>query len=340
MKRLKITLSPLTVVFTVGILLFFDGKAFLIYWVSILLHEYAHHLVALRFGLCMDEIRLYPFGAVLYGELHRLDCWQEIAVALAGPLFNLFPSVVFTALWWMVPELYVLTDAVVTANTSLALFNLLPLYPLDGGRILLNLLTLKKNPRAAFRFLRIFSLTASLLCFALYLLSCFTGSPNYTAGMAGFLVLAGVLDGGTEIKLRKSYSSRFSEEKLRRGIEVRTLAVSAELTLFETVKLLHADCYYRILFLDENGTQLATLEHDKLSELVQTQNLHVPVKTVLNAASATAHDTLCPHPRQIHTDSQKSDVNIPHDHNVPTGNTSLIYPQQILTHSQKSDVNI
>ena len=286
MKRLKITLSPLTVVFAAGILLFFDGKAFLIYWVSILLHEYAHHLVALRFGLCMDEIRLYPFGAVLYGELHRLNCLQEIIVALAGPLFNLFLAVVFTALWWMVPEIYVWTDVVVMANTSLALFNLLPLYPLDGGRILLNLLTLKKNPRAAFRFLRIFSLIVSILCFALYFLSFVLGAPNYTVGMAGFLVLTGCLDGGTEIKLRKSYSAQFPEEKLRCGIEVRTLAVSAKLTLFEILKLLHSDCYYRFLVLGENGKPIAELEHGVLSELVQTQNLHVPVETLLNKSAA------------------------------------------------------
>lgn len=283
MKRLKITLSPLTVVFAAGILLFFDGKTFLIYWFSILLHEYAHHLTALRFGLCMDEIRLYPFGAVLYGELHRLDCFREIIVALAGPLFNLFLSVTFTALWWLAPEIYALTDTVVTANTSLALFNLLPLYPLDGGRILLNLLTLKKNPRAAFRFLRIFSLIAALLCFGIYFLALIFGTPNYTAGTAGFLILAGCLDGGTEIKLRKSCSVRFPEEKLRRGIEVRTIAVSAELTLFELLKLLHSDCYYRFLFLNADGKTVAELEHGELSELVRTQNLHLPMTEFLNS---------------------------------------------------------
>ncbi len=277
MKRLKITLSPLTVVFAAGILLFFDGKTFLIYWVSILLHEYAHHLVALRFGLCMDEIRLYPFGAVLYGELHRLNCFQEIVVALAGPLFNLFLAVVFTALWWTVPELYVWTDIVVMANTSLALFNLLPLYPLDGGRILLNLITLKRNPRTAFRFLTVFSLIVSLLCFILYFLSFAFGAPNYTVGMAGFLVLAGCLDGGTEIKLRKSFSAQFSPEKLKLGMEVRTLAVCERITLFEALRLLHSDCYYRLLVLRDDGSLLTSLEHAELSALVQTQDLHVPI---------------------------------------------------------------
>ena len=61
---------------------------------------------------------------------------MNIKIALAGPVINIAVGFFFIATWWIYPEFYAYTDIIVSANLSMALVNLLPIYPLDGGRII------------------------------------------------------------------------------------------------------------------------------------------------------------------------------------------------------------
>lgn len=103
----------------------------------VLIHELAHSLVASGYGLRVKEIELYPFGGVarLEGML-ELEPAQETKVALAGPLSNFFLLALgyycHLNFNWHGPY-YLLFQ---NANLAMGLFNLLPFFPLDGGRVL------------------------------------------------------------------------------------------------------------------------------------------------------------------------------------------------------------
>jgi Zn-dependent protease len=109
---------------------------------SIVFHELCHSLVARRYGLPIRGITLFIFGGVAELEDEPSSPKAEFLMALAGPL----SSVVLAALCWFlrwagvqahwpVPVLGVLRY-LTTINASLAAFNLLPAFPLDGGRVL------------------------------------------------------------------------------------------------------------------------------------------------------------------------------------------------------------
>jgi Zn-dependent protease len=109
---------------------------------SLILHELSHSLVARRYGLAIRGITLFIFGGVAEMEEEPRDARTEFNMAIAGPiaslvlalLFYLF-AVLFAALEW--PEPVVGTaEYLAVINTALALFNLLPAFPLDGGRVL------------------------------------------------------------------------------------------------------------------------------------------------------------------------------------------------------------
>ncbi len=109
------------------------------FFVSLLLHEYGHALVARHEGMEIDGITLWLFGGVARFRGMFPSAGAEFRIAIAGPLVSLALGVVFVLLAWLagLPEA---ADGVLAwlgyINLVLLVFNLLPALPLDGGRVL------------------------------------------------------------------------------------------------------------------------------------------------------------------------------------------------------------
>jgi Zn-dependent protease len=112
---------------------------------SVVFHEFAHALVARRFGVNTQAITLFLFGGVATLESEPPSPGSEVAVALAGPAASgLLALLAFGVLRLLDPVLHgAMGDAIALlvaylaiANGVLAVFNLLPSFPMDGGRVL------------------------------------------------------------------------------------------------------------------------------------------------------------------------------------------------------------
>lgn len=100
--------------------LFHQAEVFLLWYCFALLHEFAHMLMAWLLGISTQEVYLLPFGVnakIAFGH-HK---GKEILIAFAGPFLSLL-------LAWLLPAYRI-------PNLVIAGVNLLPIYPLDGGRI-------------------------------------------------------------------------------------------------------------------------------------------------------------------------------------------------------------
>ena len=175
MGTVKILGVPVRLHFTFVLLLVFlafigigepqSGISTVIYVValfgSVLLHELGHTLVARRYGIGTVEIVMYPIGGVSRPE-RPPKVREELWIALAGPLVNLFIAVAL--LGWVAahqgfvaiaqlrqPTQTNLVELIGAGNLILCLFNLLPAYPMDGGRILRSLLALRRPEEEATR---------------------------------------------------------------------------------------------------------------------------------------------------------------------------------------------
>jgi len=128
---------------------------------SVLLHEVGHTLVARRYGIRTLEIVMYPIGGVSRPERQPAPR-EELWIALAGPMVNLLIAAALFG--WLVAhqglqafrELAQPTDAnlaqrIALGNLALCVFNLLPAYPMDGGRILRSFLSLHRPEEEATR---------------------------------------------------------------------------------------------------------------------------------------------------------------------------------------------
>jgi len=111
----------------------------LLFFASVIFHELSHSLVAMHYRIPVESITLFVFGGLSRIERDATSAKQEFNIAIAGPLSSLFLSGCF----WMVAH-YGRGNAMVAAaagwlaviNLILAVFNLVPGFPLDGGRVL------------------------------------------------------------------------------------------------------------------------------------------------------------------------------------------------------------
>lgn len=112
--------------------------------VSLVLHEMAHSLVGRAFGLSVDRITLFMFGGVAELRQEPTAPRAELLMALAGPALSLVLALVFGALATAAkdtgPEIVGSLSYLATLNLVLAVFNLVPAFPMDGGRVLRALL--------------------------------------------------------------------------------------------------------------------------------------------------------------------------------------------------------
>jgi len=128
---------------------------------SVVLHEMGHALMAQRFGIQTVDVTLCPLGGIARMDGEAKSPWRDVAISVAGPAVNLLLFIglavvglitglistdVPTALG---PSPQGLLLVSIAANLMLFLFNLLPFFPLDGGRILRSLLTLKVGAERA-----------------------------------------------------------------------------------------------------------------------------------------------------------------------------------------------
>jgi Zn-dependent protease/CBS domain-containing protein len=139
-----------------------DGLLFiLLLFACVIAHEFGHALAARRYGISTPTITLLPIGGVARLQRMPEEPGQEFVVAIAGPLVNVvIAGAIFlvlggqadmAALGALGDESIGLLPKLFSVNVALVLFNLIPAFPMDGGRILRSLLAMKLSYARATR---------------------------------------------------------------------------------------------------------------------------------------------------------------------------------------------
>ncbi len=281
MERLKIRLHPLFILF--GIYFAFTGKvfSFLAITLSALLHEGGHYIVSSSMGYELNRITLMPYGAVLSGYAGDVTIKDEIKIAVAGPAVSGFLAIFFTALWWLFPSAYPFTDLAGKTNAALFFVNLIPAYPLDGGRVLYALASLKTGRKKGLKIAKIVTISISAALLLLFIYSCFHGI-NLTIAVFSVFLISGLF--GFKKGDYVSVYENFSVDKIKRPKVVRRAAVSENAKLKTLYSIVDKDYFYEITVVDGGGKATVKLSGDDLFKTLVSGKYYESVGAAIKAA--------------------------------------------------------
>ena len=214
--------------------------AMLGFFSSLLLHELAHSVVARRFGVRINAITLFLFGGVAELENEPPSAMSELWIAAAGPAMSVVLGIIFWALGGLWPSiassdgLGTVLVYLATVNLVIAVFNLVPAFPMDGGRILRAYLwhrhgDVLKATRTATRSGMFFG----YFLMALGLMAVFQGAvaAGFWYVLIGFFVLGAARSAYQNQLMQSKFAGKTASDVMIRN----PVVVSPELTLSEFV---------------------------------------------------------------------------------------------------------
>ncbi len=221
-------------------------------FVSIVLHELSHSVVARRFGLAMRGITLFIFGGVAEMEEEPPSAKAELLMAVAGPAASIVIGGVCLAVARLGDSMAWPIEAIGVVgylgyiNLLLAAFNLIPAFPLDGGRVFRSILWwIKGNLRWA---TRIASVVGSAFAFLLI----FLGIVNFIQGalISGiwWFVLGLFLNNASQVSYRQVVTRRALEgEPVRRFMRADPVTVPPSISVERLVEDYIYTHHYKML---------------------------------------------------------------------------------------------
>ena len=245
--------------FTVGIVFlaaYFSGTfsvTVMAFLISVC-HELCHLFTALMLKERCHAVAIMPYGCRLY-MTGAASALKEFLIALSGPLFNVISV-------FLIKE-----GPLYDINMAMAIINLFPVMPLDGGRMVYALLSLAKGPFFALSFMRRFSFFggAALTSLGVYQ-ALFTGFNLSVFTSGTFLLFSAICENGKE----KLYMGIFKEcEKLSSGIKKGRIIVAGEgLPLRKVLPLISPGDYAIIKVVGSDGQIKREMTEEEIKDSI------------------------------------------------------------------------
>lgn len=277
---LKFSVHPLFILLGLLMTALGHGYDFVAYTVAVVIHEMGHSAAAEKYGYILNEIKLMPYGAEIQGSLEGVKPSDEIKIAAMGPLTNIITAILFTAVWWLIPASYFFTQTFVYANIINALFNLMPVFPLDGGRIMFCLLSKRLPHSKALKTIKITGLVLGILLIGLFIVSAFF-EVNLSFCVLGMFVFLCALAGEKKENYVRIYNRTYRMQNIKKGLEIREIAVSEDMPVGKIIKLFSPSYYYYVRVFDSGLNNIITLSETQIEDMLGQCGYLTPIKEAI-----------------------------------------------------------
>ena len=257
----------------------------LLIFACVVAHEFGHILTARKFGVKTPEVTLLPIGGVANMERIPEDPWQELLVAIAGPMVNVAIAGLLIVLGGVaVGELQsidlekaTLLQRLALINISLVVFNLIPAFPMDGGRVLRALLAMRLGPQGA---TEIAAKLGQFFAFLFVAVGLFLSPMLIFVGL--FIYIAAVSE------LQANMLRRFAEGlTVGEGMEQIVRCLSEKILLSEAVDALLASSQRAFPVVDAKQMPVGLLERDDLLRGLKEKGPDATVTSVMRRPAVT-----------------------------------------------------
>ena len=260
-------------------------------FLCVVLHEYGHALTARRYGIKTRDITLYPIGGVARLERMPDKPIEELWVALMGPAVNVVIAALLFLYLYLTRGLVPLTDLTVASgsfltrlmaiNVSLVLFNLIPAFPMDGGRVLRALLAMRVD------YVRATQIAANVGQGLAFLFGLFGLFNNPFLLFIAFFVWIGASQEASMVQVRNSISGIPVTHAMQTKFE--TLSPSDRLERVVDLILAGSQQDFPVV---EDGQFIGVLTRDDFIRALSQKGQNTPVADVIrrNVPSVDSHD--------------------------------------------------
>ena len=268
-----------------------DAVAFItLVFACIVLHEFGHILMARYFGIKTRDVTLFPIGGVANIERMPDKPYQELLVALAGPFVNfVIFSIIFITLGRELDATQIenigdpassLAVRVASANLVLMIFNLLPAFPMDGGRVLRALLAMRIGKSKA---TRIAAAIGQALAIFLGFMG-FFGNPMLIL-IAIFIFIAA----GSEAETA-TFHDATHDLTVRDAMILSPAPLRPQDTLREAINHLLSRADDDFAVVEKGNPEIGTVTRDKLLLALAAHDDGTPVSSVMRKAEHILHE--------------------------------------------------
>lgn len=242
-------------------------------FIIVIVHELGHVIVARSYGWTVREVKLLPFGGVAeIDEAGGVPAAQEIGVALAGPLQNVWMGLAAwgcgaLGIWdqqW--------AEYVWQANLMIGLFNLLPIHPLDGGKIIQALLSYVAN----YYKVLIWTARISILLSILMIVGAFLPFVLEGNGIQLNLLVVGLFLFMTNWMYHRNipflfyrflmHRDRVMTQAMASGNRASPIIVNRNQSILSVARLFRRERYHLIYMLEPRSQQMEMLPEKKIVE--------------------------------------------------------------------------
>ena len=266
-------------------------------FVSIIAHEFMHSLVARNSGLPIRGITLFVFGGVAHMEQEPPSAKAEFWMAAAGPATSMVIGSIFYGLrvigksgGWPTPAVGIIAY-LAFINWILAVFNLLPAFPLDGGRILRAILwSWKKNIRWSTRVASRIGSFFGILLIVYGILQFFSG--NFIGGVWVFLI-GMFLQNASRMSYRQLLTRQALEgEHVRRFMKQNPITIPSSISVSKLVEEYVYEYHFKMFPVVDNDELRGCVTTQQLKSVPKQEWATKKVHDITN--SCTAENTISP----------------------------------------------
>ncbi|RJQ71926.1 MAG: site-2 protease family protein [Desulfobacteraceae bacterium] len=276
-------------------------------FLSIIIHEFAHSLAARKMGMPMKGITLFIFGGIAEMGDEPPNAKAEFLMAISGPLASIALALGFYALYTGstaagAPLSFSgVIGYLAFINLVLAIFNLIPAYPLDGGRVLRALLWhLKKNMRWATRISAGIGSGFGIFLIILGVVRVLYG--NFIGGMWFFLI-GMFLNGAAKASYQQLVARKALEgEPLQRFMNTEPVTVAPSLPLDRLVEDYVYKYHYKLYPVVEDQKLVGCVNFRDIRSVEKERWSSTPVKTLMQPCSL--ENTIAPQADAVQALSQ------------------------------------
>lgn len=264
----KKIVAQLIIFFTLG---FIFDLSLAFFW--IIIHELTHYFVVLKLNIESEKFKLHVLGARLeIKDYEDLSSREKLIICMAGPILNCFVAIVFFCIYkFFFKSEYIYSSYEI--NLVLFIFNLLPTYPLDGGKILGAILEEKMIFKDVNEVLIKISYLFGIAFILLSILGIFIlGKFNITSILAGVFII--YLSYSERRKVMYIIMSDITKKKERlinkKYIDSRITSVYCEQDMVNLLKIIDKNRFNIFYVLDEEMNILYILKENEIIEILKT----------------------------------------------------------------------